>query len=86
MVLKFDQKLDNNIPSKTHKNYNQVWKKLTWCVLLCFQGFLELPNAVLVVFLSEACPRPALYYVSDKVGKLDVEFVCNLTRHLRREL
>ena len=32
-------------------------------------------------FISAAGARTALYYVNDKVGKLEVEFERNLTRH-----
>ena len=45
MALKLNRVLDNNILTKTHKKYNK--SELTQCVLLCFQGFSVLPNAVL---------------------------------------
>ena len=47
-------------------------KKLTWCFLLCFYGSSELPKAVLWGFISG--PPAALYYVNNKVGKLEVQF------------
>ena len=38
------------------------------------------------VYLSAAGARAALFYNTDKAGKLEVEFERNLTRHLSREL
>ena len=46
MELKLNQNLDNNIPTKPTKNIIKS-VKLTQCVLLCFQYFSVLPNAVL---------------------------------------
>ena len=58
MALKFDRKLNNNIPSKPYKNYNKVWES----------------SPFWAVYLSPAGPRAVLFYVNEKVGKLEVEF------------
>ena len=67
IALKLNQKLDNNIPTTTHKTYNEVWKSLPsvfWCVFKASQYF---QTPCWVVYLSAAGPRVSLYYVNGRL-------------------
>ena len=71
MALKLNRSLDNNIPITTHKNIykKKSLKKLTRCVLLCFQGFSVLPNAVLSgLSLSDLPTCVTVLCLNDKAG------------------
>ena len=65
MELKFDQNLNNNIPSKIYHDYKL--EKLTWCVFLWCDRFLELPKAFLSG-LSLSALSTSAYCISNWQG------------------
>ena len=80
MALKFDQKLD--IPSKKNTKITTTSEK---AYTVCFAVFSWLLRAFRRRF-ERFISRALLYYVNDKVGKIKVEYECNLTPLLRRVL
>ena len=65
MALNFVRKLNNNITSKTYKNYNKVWKSSPGVFCWVFW------RPFWAVYLSPSrCTCSTLYYVNEKVGRL----------------
>ena len=74
MAFKFDRKLNDNIPKK---NPTKITMKSEKSHLVCFgvlQWLLRASESRFERFISQRLgSRAALYYVNEKVGKIEVQ-------------